>query len=194
MVDGTPVTGQERLREGAELSLEVRRRFSQGDVGTVGEVYARYERAVWSVAIRITGSDHLAQEAVQEAFVRAWRSANTYDPARDLGSWLFGVARYAALDVVRAERRPTRGGHETEQDVAVHPPDIDTVWTAWAVQEGLRTLPEIERQVIRLVFFEDRSQAEIAERLQIPVGTVKSRLHRANRRLADALAHLRGPT
>lgn len=175
-----------------ELPAEVRERFAAGDVAALGEVYARYERAAWSVAVRVTRSEQLAQEAVQEAFVRAWRSARTYDPDRDLGSWLLGVVRYAAMDVVRAEARPTRGGHAAETDAAVDAPGIDRAWLAWAVQEGLRELADHEREIVRLVFFEDLSHAQIAERLGIPVGTVKSRLHRANRRLAESLAHLRG--
>ena len=175
-----------------ELPSEVRERFAGGDVAALGEVYARYERAAWSVAVRVTRSEQLAQEAVQEAFVRAWRSAGTYDPARDLGSWLLGVVRYAALDVVRAEARPTRGGHAAETDAAVEAPGIDQAWLAWAVQEGLRGLADHEREIVQLVFFEDLGHAQIAERLGIPVGTVKSRLHRANRRLAESLAHLRG--
>ncbi|MGF1647358.1 MAG: RNA polymerase sigma factor [Kineosporiaceae bacterium] len=174
------------------LPPEVRRRFAAGDTAALGEVFARYERAVWSVAVRVTGSDHLAQEAVQETFVRAWRVAGTYDPSRDLGPWLLGVARFAALDVVRAEARPTRGGHAAETDASVEAPGIDRAWLAWAVQEGLRGLPDHEREIVRLAFFEDLGHAQISERLGIPVGTVKSRLHRANRRLADALAHLRG--
>jgi RNA polymerase sigma-70 factor (ECF subfamily) len=174
------------------LPFEVRRRFADGDATALEQVYARYERAVWSVAVRVTGSDALAQEAVQEAFVRAWRVASTYDPNRDLGPWLLGVARYAAMDVVRAEARPTRGGHAAETDAPVDAPGLDRAWLAWAVQEALRGLAEHEREIVRLSFFEDLGHAQIAERLAIPVGTVKSRLHRANRRLAESLAHLRG--
>jgi RNA polymerase sigma-70 factor (ECF subfamily) len=174
------------------LAPEVRRRFAAGDPAALGEVYARYERAVWAVAVRVTGSDHLAQEAVQETFVRAWRVAGTYDPNRDLGPWLLGVARFAAMDVVRAEARPTRGGHAAETDAAVEAPGMDRAWLAWAVQEALRGLADREREIVRLAFFEDLGHAQISERLGIPVGTVKSRLHRANRRLAESLAHLRG--
>lgn len=190
--ESTPGDAPSRRAGVDVLPFDVRSRFAAGDTAALGEVYARYERAVWSVAVRVTGSDHLAQEAVQETFVRAWRSAATYDPARDLGSWLLGVARFAALDVVRAEARPTRGGHAAETDTAVESPGMDRAWLAWAVQEGLRGLADHEREIVRLAFFEDLGHAQIAERLGIPVGTVKSRLHRANRRLAEALAHLRG--
>jgi RNA polymerase sigma-70 factor (ECF subfamily) len=160
-------------------------------VDALGEVYDRYTRAVWAVAMGITRADHLAQEAAQETFIRAWHAAPTYDPTRDLGPWLLTIARYTALDLLRRELRPTRGGHEAEQDGVVESPGIDRAWLAWAVQEALRKLGPDEREIVRLSFYEDLSHAQIAERLGIPVGTVKSRSHRAHRRLAELLAHLR---
>jgi RNA polymerase sigma-70 factor (ECF subfamily) len=175
----------------AGLSGAVRTRFAGGDVDALGEVYDRYSRAVWSVAIHVTRADHLAQEAVQETFIRAWNSAATYDPQRDLGPWLLTIARYTALDLLRRELRPTRGGHEAEQDAVVESPGMDRAWLAWAVQEALDKLGDDEREIVRLSFFEDLTQVQIADRLGVPVGTVKSRSHRAHRRLAELLAHLR---
>lgn len=174
-----------------ELARATRLAFREGDVDALGSVYDRYSRAVWSVAVRITRSDQLAQEAVQEAFVRAWHAAGTYDPDRDLGPWLLTIARYTALDVLRRELRPTRGGHEAEQDAVVEPPGIDRAWISWAVQEALAALSGPEREIVYLSFFEDLTHGQIAEHLDLPVGTVKSRSHRAHRRLAGLLAHVR---
>ena len=101
------------------------------------------------------------------------------------------IARHAALDLVRREFRPTRGGHEAEQDAVVEDPGIDQAWTAWQVQEALRRLGDDERMIVQLSFFEDLTQTQIAERLGLPLGTVKSRSHRAHRRLAQMLTHLR---
>lgn len=169
-------------------------RFRDGDTDALAEVYDRYARSVWAVAMTVTRADHLAQEAVQETFLRAWKSAATYDPERDLGPWLLRIARFTAVDLIRRELRPTRGGHEAEQDAVVEPPDLDSVWMSWAVQEALRQLADHERDIIRLSFFEDLTHAQISERLDLPLGTVKSRSHRAHRRLAELLAHLRdGP-
>jgi len=175
----------------AGLPGAVRTKFAGGDVDALGQGYDRYSRAVWSVAIHVTRADHLAQEAVQETFIRAWNSAATYDPQRDLGPWLLTIARYTALDLLRRELRPTRGGHEAEQDAVVESPGMDRAWLAWAVQEALEKLGEDEREIVRLSFFEDLTQVQIADRLGVPVGTVKSRSHRAHRRLAELLAHLR---
>jgi RNA polymerase sigma-70 factor, ECF subfamily len=165
--------------------------FHKRDADALAAVYDRYHRAVWSVAVSIARADHLAQEAVQETFIRAWQAADSYDPERPLGPWLLTIARHACLDLVRRELRPTRGGHEEEQDAAVEDPGIDQVWTAWEVQEAVRKLTDDERLIVRLSFFEDLTQAQIAERLGLPMGTVKSRSHRAHRRLAEFLAHLR---
>lgn len=174
-----------------ELSGACRRRFARGDVEALAEVYDRYARAVWVVAVSVTRVDHLAQEAVQEAFLRAWRCASAYDPCLPLGPWLMTIARHASLDLLRREYRPTRGGHEAEQDVVVEDPGIDEAWTAWQVQEALGRLREDERTIVRLSFFDDLTQTQIAERLGLPIGTVKSRSHRAHRRLAELLTHLR---
>ena len=174
-----------------ELPLAVRERFRDGDADALGAVYDRYSRAVWAMALTVTRADHLAQEATQEAFIRAWNSAASYDASRDLGPWLLTIARYTALDLLRREMRPTRGGHEAEQDAVVEAPGIDGAWLSWEVQEALDRLAEHEREIVRLSFFEDLTHAQIAERLDLPVGTVKSRSHRAHRRLAELLAHVR---
>lgn len=166
-------------------------RFRDGDPDALGQVYDRYQRAVWSVCMSVARSEQLAQEATQEAFIRAWRAAATYDPSRDLGPWLLTVARHATLDVIRRESRPTRGGHEAEQDAVLEDPGMEQVWTAWQVQEAIRQLGDDERLIVRMTFLEDMSQAQIAERMNIPLGTVKSRSHRAHRRLAELLTHLR---
>lgn len=188
----SPAAGQGAAAPGRpELSAATLARFRGRDSAALAEVYDRYHRAVWSVVRSITQVDHLAQEAVQDTFVRAWQAAASYDPARDLGPWLLTIARHATLDLIRRELRPTRGGHESEQDVVVEDPGIDRAWTAWQVQEAVRRLSEDEALIVRLSFFEDLTQTQIAERLGVPVGTVKSRSYRAHRRLAELLAHLR---
>lgn len=174
-----------------DLPADTRTRFRDGDADALGEVYDRYSRAVWAVAMSVVHADHLAQEAVQETFIRAWHAAKSYDTNRGLGPWLLTIARYTALDLLRRELRPTRGGHDPEQDTVVEPPGIDQAWVSWTVQEALRQLGDHEREIVRLSFFEDLTHAQISERLELPLGTVKSRSHRAHRRLAELLAHLR---
>jgi RNA polymerase sigma-70 factor (ECF subfamily) len=171
--------------------MATRQRFHDQDGRALEEVYDSYQHAVWSVVRLITRADHLAQEAVQDTFVRAWQAAGQYDPSRDLGPWLLTIARHAALDLLRRELRPTRGGHEAEQDAAVEDPGLERVWTAWQVTRAVDRLNDDEALIIRLTFFEELTQSEIAERVGVPLGTVKSRSSRAHKRLAQLLAHLR---
>lgn len=176
---------------GDALRLHVLERFSAGDSEALAEVYRRYSRPVWGLAMAILHDRQLAEDAVTEAFLRAWRAAPSFDPARPLGPWLFTLARRAALDVLRRESRPTRGGHEPEQDVVIELPDISASWEAWEVRSAVVELPSEEQIVVRLAHFDGLTHAEIASELGIPLGTVKSRSHRAYRRLASRLAHLR---
>ena len=92
--------------------------------------------------------------------------------------------------MIRAEARPTRGDHAPETDVAVTPLSFERTWEAFEVRRALDDLPPDERHVMKLVHLEGMTQAEVAEALGIPVGTVKSRSNRAHRRLAAALRHL----
>jgi RNA polymerase sigma-70 factor, ECF subfamily len=183
------------LGPGDTLEPDVLERFCAGEAEALAEVYRRYARPVWGLAMGILRDRQLAEDAVTEAFMRAWRAAPSFDRARPLGPWLFTLARRAALDVRRRESRPTRGGHELEQDVvAIEFPDIGATWEAWEVRRAVAELPSEEQIVVRLAHFNELSHAEIAAELGVALGTVKSRSHRAHRRLAERLSHLRQET
>jgi len=172
------------------VPADVVQAFGAGDVEALGTVYDAFHRAVWSVAMSVLHDRGLAEDATQETFLRAWRAAAGYDPARPLGPWLFTIARRTAIDVHRRESRPTQGGHAGEQDSVVSMPGIERAYDAWQVRSALEELPADERDIVRMSHFEDMTHREIAEALDVPVGTVKSRSHRAHRRLAGRLAHL----
>jgi RNA polymerase sigma-70 factor (ECF subfamily) len=165
--------------------------FRAGDPEAVRAVYRRYAGAVHTVARSVVGSDdELCADVVQQTFVKAWRAAHTYDGDRDLAPWLYAIARRTAIDALRAERRPTRGDHEQEVDAAVLGRSFEETWEAYEIRTALDGLPPDEREVARLTHLEGLTQTEIAGRLGVPLGTVKSRAYRAHRRLAAALAHL----
>jgi RNA polymerase sigma-70 factor (ECF subfamily) len=191
-VGSTPQGDDRAQRDATELSPAVLESFRRGDVAALGVVYDRYSRPVWSVALSVLHDRTLAEDATQEVFLRAWRAAGTFDPTRSMSAWLFTIARRTAIDVQRRESRPTQGGHAGEQDAAVHQPGIERAYETWQVRTALDELPEDERAVVRMSHFEDMTHREIADALDIPVGTVKSRSHRAHRRLAGRLAHLLG--
>ncbi|HEY6794686.1 MAG TPA: sigma-70 family RNA polymerase sigma factor [Kineosporiaceae bacterium] len=176
----------------ADLPSDVVQAFRTGDVAALAAVYDRWSKPVWSVAVSVLGDPGLAEDATQETFLRAWRAASGYDPDRPLGPWLFTIARRTAIDVHRREARPTQGGHAEEQEAASAGVEfaLERAWDTWQVRAALAELPPEERDVLRMSHFEELTHREIAEALDVPVGTVKSRSHRAHRRLAGRLAHL----
>lgn len=165
-------------------------RFGNGDPEAVRELYAQYGRAVFTVAFRALGDRGLAEEAVQQTFLQAWRAANRFDPSRDPAPWLYAIARRVAVDLYRRERRH-QDTDRSDAEVAVLSPSFEGTWEAWEVRRALDALSDEESAVLRATHYLGLTQEETAERLGIPVGTVKSRTHRAHRRLAGFLAHLK---
>jgi RNA polymerase sigma-70 factor (ECF subfamily) len=163
-------------------------RVADGDRPAFEELYRRYARAVLGLALRRLGDRGRAEDAAQDAFVAIWRSARTYDPGRGRGApWLYAVARNAITDGLRRTPEPTA---ELEDGPGPSPDPLDRAeasWTAWRVHRALEVLPEHERPVIELAYWRGLSQSEIADELQIPLGTVKTRTRSALGRLADEL-------
>ena len=174
---------------------ELASRFASGDADTVRVVYQKYGRLVFSVAMKVLGDPALAEDATQQTFVQAWRAAASYDPARPLGAWLTTIAKRAAIDTYRRERR-----HRDVDDIDTAPgsaslitlpPSAEQIHDVAEVRRALDELSGPDRDLIRMQHFDELSHAEIAAELEIPLGTVKSRTFRAHRRLAGLLAHLR---
>jgi RNA polymerase sigma-70 factor, ECF subfamily len=164
-------------------------RFRSGDTSAMTELYHRFAGAVTTVARSALWSDDLVADAVQQTFVKAWNARADFDPDRPFAPWLYAIARRVAIDIVRRERR-RQGPEPVDADLAVLPADLSEVWETYEVRVALDGLPVDEREVLRLHYFEGRTHVEIARMLGIPIGTVKSRSHRAHGRLGDALGHL----
>ena len=167
-------------------------RFRRGDPDAVRQVYRRYAGALHTVARSIVRDPELAADVVQQTFVKAWRAASTFEDDRELGPWLYAIARRAAIDALRMESRPHRGGHEPETDVGVVPISFERTWEIHQIRLAIEQLPADEREVVRRSHLLGHTHDEIAAQLGVPIGTVKSRSSRAHRRLAAALGHL-GP-
>lgn len=169
------------------------RRFGDGDPEAVRQIYSRYGRAVFTVAFRSLGDRGLAEEAVQQTFLQAWRAAGRFESDRDPGPWLYAIARRVAIDLYRRERR-----HQTadkpDAEFAILSPSFEGTWEAWEVRSALEELSDEERAIMRATHYLGLTHEETAERLGIPVGTVKSRSYRAHQRMAGLLAHLREKT
>ncbi len=159
-------------------------------------IYREYGRLVFAVALRALGDRGLAEEVTQQCFVKAWRASAQIDESRELGPWLVAIARRTAIDVYR--RESLRAGPPLETVPADDPALVtaaasaETLYETWEVRQAVGALPEDEREIVRLQHFEGMTHGQIADRLGVAVGTVKSRSFRAHRRLAGALGHLRG--
>lgn len=182
----------ERLRRSGNMAAmdDVVARFRAGDPDAVREIVRRHGGAVTTVARSIVHDEQLAAEVVQQTFLKAWRAAAGFDVDRELAPWLYSIARRTAIDVLRVERRPTASGHEPETEVGVDGPSFERTWEQFEVRAAVDALPAGERDVVELAHRIGLTHPEIAERLGVPLGTVKSRSNRAHRRLAAALAHL----
>ena len=171
-------------------------RFVRGGGDSIRAVYERYGGLVYATTLKVLGDDAMAQDAAQQSFVQAWRAAATFDPSRALGPWLAAIARRVAIDAYRRERRHRNHDGLELADLASpeRPPSADQMSDVWEVRQALKRLTAAERELIRLQHYAELTHAEIARHLAIPIGTVKSRSHRAHRRLAGLLIHLRTPS
>ena len=161
----------------------------------LGELYDRYSGIVMAVIMRILGSRAEAEELLQEVFIELWRRAPDYDANRGaVTTWVITIARSRALDALRARKR--RGGdrHVAVDDTPMPAPShqrpdekASLSQRGQAVRTALDALSEPQRTALELSYFEGLSHREIAERLQIPVGTVKSRIISAMKVLRGAL-------
>ena len=164
-------------------------RVGDGDGWAFETLYRRYSRPVFGLALRRLGDRTRAEEAVQETFTSVWRSARTYRPERGPGApWLYAVARNAIVDGARMRVDPVVAEPHEEVAVDAGPPErAEQSWTAWRVHRAMEELPASERAVLELAYWGGLSQSEIAGRLGIPLGTVKTRTRSGLRRLSDLL-------
>ena len=141
-----------------------------------------------SYFVRQGTQPRMAEDLVQETMLRIWYRAELYDPARAQAStWVFTVARNLRLDALRGERHPEPDSEAVLADLEdqTEAPDalLEAARREERVQKALASLPAEQIEILRLSFFEDVPHAEIARRMALPLGTVKSRIRRALRRL-----------
>lgn len=176
------------------LSFTVLQRFAQGDEHAFTAVFRRYSAPMLCVAQRVLGSRELAADAVQQAFIQAWRSAGSCSPDLDIAPWLFTITHRTAIDLWRKERRqPELSNSDSPIEFTIPGPSLESVWETWQVRLAIQELPPDEAQVLKMAYLQGLTQAETAQRLGIAVGTVKSRTHRAHHRMRGLLSHLMDP-
>jgi RNA polymerase sigma-70 factor, ECF subfamily len=154
----------------------------------VREAYAAHAGELYGFAVRSLGDAGLAEEAVQETFLRAWRAGERFDP--ELGSlrtWLFAILRNVVIDLSRARAaRPPLADGGVEPSVE----PLDDALVGWQVEEAMRRIGEQHRQVLVETYYRGRPYAEVAAELGVPEGTVKSRVYYGLRALKVALEEI----
>src|SRR6476620_3593600 len=188
---GRGVRQRTDMRDLAHLSDEaVVALIARSDDVALAELYDRYGRPAYGLALRVLRDETLAQDAVQDAFLAIWRGASRFVPERGKAStWILTLVHRRAVDLVRREER-------RRADTLEHAPEpsggaVDE--EAWLrlqrerVQDALRRLPDQQREAIELAYYGGFTQAELAERLGQPLGTIKSRMFMGLSRLRELL-------
>jgi RNA polymerase sigma factor (sigma-70 family) len=172
------------VEQGASSDLGAR--LAAGDEGAIDACYAALGPMVLGYLRRFVARDE-AEDVLQRVFYEVWRYRDRYDPTRSLEAWVLGIARKRAIDQLR-RRHAKVVPIEELRDVAGDGRELAERYArANEVRGALERLPREQREVLALAYFGDRTQSEIAERLGVPLGTVKARTFRGLRRLADIL-------
>lgn len=170
---------------------------ARSDQDAFAELYDRFGRVAYGIARRILRDDRLAEDAVQEGFLTAWRSADRFRPERARAStWLLTLVHRRAVDLIRREER-RRAEPLAEAPQATAGSSEDDAWLRFErerVQAALRQLPDQQREALELAYYGGFTQTELAERLGQPVGTIKSRMFAGLSRLRELLAEPNGGT
>lgn len=199
-------TGARRARrparlEGANMTTAVddaallAERFVRGDERALAEIYGQWSALVYSLALRSLGDATDAEDVTQRVFVAAWQGRERYDPQRaSLSAWLVGITRHSIADAHQArsrERTITAQVAAITGDDALPAPEVELADRLLIADEMARLEP-LQRQVVQLAFFDDLTHLQIAERLGMPVGTVKSHIRRSLTKLRGRLEVSRG--
>jgi RNA polymerase sigma factor (sigma-70 family) len=177
--------------------IELHAALASGDRGAFDELYRRYSAAAYGLAYRLTGQQILAQDVVHDSFLALWRAPEAYDPSRaPFRTFFLSLVHHRAVDTIRREERMRRRNERasnleplTDEDVAEGV--VDQAYLSIRrdeVREALTTLPPDQRRVLEMAYFDGLTQAVIAERLGIPLGTVKTRTLAAMQKLRAALS------
>jgi RNA polymerase sigma-70 factor (ECF subfamily) len=169
-------------------------RMIDGDPEGLTALYARHGRLVYSLALRIVRDQGDAEDVTQDVFVQAWRQAERFDTRRgSVAAWLLTVTRARAIDLLRRRRsRPQPADDlaepEARDDAPRQDAQLEFTERAKVVRAALNSLPFVQRLAIELAFFDGLTHTEIAEQLEVPLGTVKTRVRQGLSRLRDILA------
>ncbi len=167
-------------------------RVRQGDHAAFGSLYDELAPRVFGVVRRVVRDPAMSEEVTQEVFAEMWSSVNRYDETRaSVAGWVTMIARRRAIDRVRAEQSRRNRADQLAQESPVAEPAAESIVTdrdeATRVHAAMATLPDDQREVVRLAFLEGMTHSDIADSLGVPLGTVKGRVRLALKRLRVGL-------
>jgi RNA polymerase sigma factor (sigma-70 family) len=182
--------GRDNLDDATLMEL-----VGKSDHEALAVLYKRHGATCYRLARRITVNETLAEDAVQEVFTGMWRDPGAYQPGQgSVRNWLLGLTHHKAVDFVRRETAQQRRQTAEAAQRTLDPPDADPAEAAWAgiraekVRAALAELPETQRHALALAYFGGYTQREIANLTGVPLGTVKTRMFAAMRRLHLSLS------
>lgn len=170
-------------------------RVAHHEERALGDLYDRYSRLIYAIALRIAGDHNTAEEVTQDVFHAVWQSAGSFQSDGNLPSWLMGIARHRAIDATRSRRYRARQRELMLVDDQTPSAQLDEpteqLLLREVVRSALATLPPAQRQPLALAFYAGLTHHEIADRLGEPVGTIKSRMRLGMIKLRDLLGFVR---
>jgi RNA polymerase sigma-70 factor (ECF subfamily) len=162
-------------------------RCQLGEPAAFDDLIARWHAPLWAFVRRLVGDDDSAREIFQDVWVRVIRGIPQVRDGAKLRAWLFGIARRAVMDRLRREYGRSPVADVEVDEIAADTASIDDQEDLEELDRALAGLPMVEREVVTLFYLQELSLNEVAEALKVPVGTIKSRLFRAKRRLRQAM-------
>lgn len=188
------------MAEGGELDVEVVRRARRGDEAAFEAIVRHYQARIWGLCWKVTWDEELARDVTQEVFLRLYERLDRWDPARPFEPWFLTLATNLAINArarARLRKAASLDGAGPDGEARQEPADPGATQAAQgasdaeargAIRDAVRALPSMYAAVVGLHYLDGLGVKEIAERLGIPVGTVKIRLHRARAALRETLA------
>ena len=158
-------------------------RVARKDEASFQRLYEEFAIRVFRYAVTLLQDPHLAEEVVQETMITVWSKASTYSGRSRVSTWIFGIARHKSYDILRSEKK---GERTTRGAVAIDDP-APTIERQEQILAAINNLPPDQREIVFLTFYEDLPYKTIASLLEVPEGTVKSRMYHAKKKLAEAL-------